>query len=250
MRLFPGTMMSDVPSSSPSQHRFATTSWTRVLKAARNGSGVEFATLCQQYWYPLYAFLRRSGISASDSEDTVQAFFAWLLESKALERADPQRGRFRSFLLVLLRQFQARQHKHESAAKRKPAGPIVSIDRQDAEARYQMHLFHTGTAEKLFEQAWAVTIIEQTMQQLREEMVRAGKGEQFETLRGMMTGQRDVSGRDAGRQLAISEGAVRVAVHRMKNRYGELLRQQVAMTLHDEEDVDIEIKELLSMVTT
>lgn len=237
-----------VPELPPTQYRFASTCWTDVLQFARGGSPQDLAVLCRHYWYPLYAYLRRSGSNTQDAEDTIQAFFAWMIESNAIKQVDPQRGRFRTFLLVLLRQFQARKHQYETAAKRMPPNALISFDQATGESLYQVQLSHSETPEALFEQAWALSLIENAMQALEEEMAAAGKSKQFDCLRGMLTGQRDVSGREAAEQLGISEGAVRIAVHRMRKRYGELLRQRVAMTVHHEQDIDTELRELITKV--
>jgi RNA polymerase sigma-70 factor (ECF subfamily) len=237
-------------SADNSEVRFATTSWTRVLLAGNGGEEArnDFATLCRDYWYPLYAFLRRSGTKAEDAEDTVQAFFAWLIESDFVQRADPARGRFRNFLMVSLRQFQAREHQFQAAAKRQPGQPVLSLDMQAGDSRYQ-HLSHHETPEVLFEQAWAMSLVELAMGQLQAEMTADGKVGQFDCLRGMLTGQRDTTGREAALRLGISEGAVRIAVHRMKRRYGELLRQQVAATVERDEDVEDELRALFAKVS-
>lgn len=245
--------MPEFPTPDTPEHshaRFATTSWTRVLRVAAGdtGAGTDFATLCQSYWYPLYAFLRRSGASPQDAEDTVQAFFAWLIESDFVQRADPARGRFRNFLMVSLRQFQSREQQFQAAAKRQPAQPLLSIDSLESDSRYQL-LGPAETPEMLFEKAWAIALIERTMQELQTEMAAAGKSAQFDCLRGMLTGQRDVSGQEAAARLGISEGAVRVAVYRLKQRYGELLRQHVAATVENEADVDDELRALFAKVS-
>jgi DNA-directed RNA polymerase specialized sigma24 family protein len=237
-------------SADNSEVRFATTSWNRVLLAGNGDeeSRGEFATLCRDYWYPLYAFLRRSGTKAEDAEDTVQAIFAWLIESDFVQRADPARGRFRNFLMVSLRQFQAREHQFQAAAKRRPTKPVLSIDSLESDSRYQL-LGPAETPETLFEKAWAISLIERSMQQLQAEMAAAGKGAQFDCLRGMLTGQRDLSGREAAERLGMNEGVVRVAVHRMEQRYGELLRQHVAATVERDEDVDDELRALFAKVS-
>ena len=237
-------------SADNSEVRFATTSWTRVLLAGTGDeeSRGEFATLCRDYWYPLYAFLRRSGTKADDAEDTVQAFFAWLIESDFVQRADPARGRFRNFLMVSLRQFQSRERQFQAAAKRQPSVPILSIDTRDGDSRYQLQA-SSESPEVLFEKAWAISLFELAMGKLQAEMTADGKAGQFDCLRGMLTGQRDTTGREAALRLGISEGAVRIAVHRMKRRYGELLRQQVAATVERDEDVDDELRALFAKVS-
>jgi RNA polymerase sigma-70 factor (ECF subfamily) len=168
------------------------------------------------------------------------------LESGVLGFADPSRGRFRGFLVAAFRQFLSRRRQYESAAKRRPLQPIVSIYTADGEARYVAEPADLDTPEKLFDRAWASGVVAAAMDRLRGEFVAAGRANRFEVFHGMMTGQRDRSAREVGQQLGISEGAVRVAVHRMRQRYGELLRAEVAATLDEGESVEDELRQLLA----
>lgn len=217
------------------------------------GGGVQsqqaLETLCQSYWYPLYAYLRRRGQSQQDAEDAVQAFLAWLLESRVIGRADPTRGRFRGFLIAALQQFVARHHQYESAAKRRPDLPLLSIDAADGACRYQLEPSHDVTPERQYEQAWALSIVDRAMQRLKAEWEQTGKGERFEALKSSLTGQRDESGRDTARRLGLSEGAVRVAIHRLKQRYGELLREEVGQTVDSVDEIDDELTYLLGALS-
>lgn len=230
---------------------FATTAWTTVLHAA--GEGVQsqqaLESLCQAYWYPLYAYLRRRGQAHQDAEDAVQAFLAWLLESGTLGRADPSRGKFRGFLVAAMQQFLARRHEYDSAAKRRPARPLLSIDSSDGARRFQLEPSHQVTPERQYEYAWALSIVERAMQRLKGEWEQAGKQDRFEALKSSLTGQSDESGRQVAQRLGLSEGAVRVAIHRLKQRYGELLREEVGQTLESPAEIDDELKYLLGALS-
>lgn len=230
---------------------FATTSWTVVVEAGADPaqSRLALGELCRRYWYPLYAFLRRRGAKAEDAEDTVQAFFCWLTESGVVGRADPTRGRFRTFLITALKQFAARRHERAAAAKRDPGRPVVSIDAAvaaDGRRRYQQEPSHDLTPDKQFEYAWAMSVIDQAMRRLRDEWEQAGKGDRFDALRESLTGPSDTSGRELAARLGMSEGAVRVAVHRLKRRYGEILREEVGCTVDGGEQVDEELNHLMT----
>lgn len=229
--------------------RFATTVWSRVLRAAASDDVTArpaMAELCQAYWYPLYAYARKRGGSPAEAEDSVQAFFAWLLEKNLLRRAEPERGRFRGFLVASFQQFLARQHAHDSAQKRRPTTPLTSINTSTGELRYDKELTDEVTPERLFEYTWALSVVQRVMDQLRAEAVAGGRVDRFDAFQGMMTDQGTTGARELGQSLGMSEGAVRVAVHRMKQRYGELLRQEIAVTLDEGEDVNEEIRYLMN----
>ena len=240
-----------LPGVVPTQHPpagFATTSWTVVIEAGADAgqSRLALGELCRRYWYPLYAFLRRRGAGAEDAEDTVQAFFCWLTESGVVGRADPARGRFRSFLITALKQFAVRRHEREAAAKRNPGRPVVSIDAADGRRRYQQEPCHDLTPDRQFEYAWAMAVVDQAMLRLRAEWERAGRGERFDALKASLTGRPDATGRELAAKLGMSEGAVRVAVHRLKRRYGEILREDVGATVDSADGVDDELQDLMA----
>jgi DNA-directed RNA polymerase specialized sigma24 family protein len=229
--------------------RFATTAWSRVLRAnAPDPAAARLALgdLCRAYWYPLYAFHRRRGASAADAEDSVQGFFTWLIESQALSYVDRERGRFRGFLVAAFRQFLAKQNEYATATKRCPAEPILSIDSAAGEARYALEPVTEATPDQLFEYAWAVAVLGRAMDRLRAEQVAAGRGDRFEAFQGMLTGQSDLSAREAGMTLGMTEGAVRVALLRLRERYRDLLREEVGATLDEGEDVESEMRQLLT----
>ena len=246
--------MSAMPSDSPNPEaaaaQFRTTSWTRIVQASAGGTDARLALgeLCQAYWYPLYAFVRRRGSSSQDAEDAVQSFLAWLIESDLFLRADPQRGRFRSFLISAFQQFLNRQFQQRTAAKRQPEKPLVSIDAAEGARLYDQELAMKYTPERQFEYAWAMAVIDRTLHRLRTEHEARGKVDLFDTLKGYLTGEEVPSGLDAARVLNRSEGAVRVAVHRLKQRFAELIREEVSQTVESEADVDAELQYLLAAI--
>lgn len=231
-----------------SSPRFATTAWSRILRAADPtdpDARPALADLCQAYWYPLYAFHRRRGASAEEAEDAVQEFFTWLMESKTLQYADPARGRFRGFLVAAFRQFLARRHEYHTAQKRCPTPAIISINATDGESRYAIEPADPATPERMFEYAWAVAVLQRALDQLRNEYA-GGKVEKLAALEGLLTGQADTTAAEVGKVIGMTEGAVRVAIHRMRKRYGELLRVEVAATIDEGEDVEAELRCLLA----
>ena len=201
------------------------------------------ATLCESYWYPVYAFVRRLGHSAADAEDLTQAFFARLLEKDFVGAADPERGRFRSFLLASVKHFLANERDRETALKRGGGAAVVSLD--DAERRYRREPSHGLTPERAFERRWALTLLERTLAALREEQERAGHAERFTRLKCFLTGEGGApSHAEVAAELGMTEGAVKVAVHRLRRRYRELLRAEIAETIADPSAVDDELREL------
>jgi len=231
---------------------FATTHWSVVL-AAREAAAPQAATalekLCRSYWYPLYAFLRRQGKTAEDAQDLTQAFFARFLEKEFIELADPGRGRFRSFLLACLKNFSAEQHRHAGRLKRGGGQTIVSWDGMTAEQRYLTEPKHDSTPESLYEKSWALTILETALARLGVELASAGKQRLFAELKGHLWGEpgaasyADLSGR-----LGMSEGALKVTVHRLRQRFRDLLREEVAHTVADAAETDDELQHLIAVV--
>ncbi len=233
---------------------FGTTRWTVVLQAGgptSDGSAAALEQLCRTYWYPLYSFARRSGVPAHDAEDLTQSFFAYLLEKDAIARADRERGRFRSFLLTTFKNYHANARVHHAAAKRGGGRTIVSLDELQAENRYQHEPQTNLSPEKLFEQKWAASLLEQVMQTLRTEYTTLGKGPLFDVLRGVIWGGRQEGGYEMlARQAGLTEGAFKVAVHRLRTRFKECLRQEVAQTVATPGEVDDELRHLLYALST
>jgi RNA polymerase sigma factor (sigma-70 family) len=229
---------------------FPTTLWTVVLHAGREEPAkvrAALAQLCQAYWYPLYSFVRRRGYSPHDAEDLTQAFFAQLLEKRGLERVDPELGRFRTFLLASLKNFLANDWDRTHARKRGGGQTIVSLDEESAESRYQLEPSHDMTPERHFERQWAMTLLDQVLDTLRDEYHAEGKGDLFDELKVVIIGQPGQY-TDIAARLRRSEGAIKVAVHRLRHRYRELMRARIAETV-DEADVEDELRHLVAVLS-
>jgi RNA polymerase sigma factor (sigma-70 family) len=230
-------------SSGPSRD-FPTTLWTVVLDSGRDEPALAraaLARLCQAYWYPLYSFVRRRGKSPHDAEDLTQAFFAQLLEKRGLERVDPEKGRFRTFLLASFKNFLANDWDKAHALKRGGGQKIVSLDEERAESRYRLEpTSHDTTPEHHFDRQWAMMLLERVLDDLRDECRADGNGDLFEELKATITGQ-PVAHADMAARLGRSEGAIKVAVHRMRQRYRELVRTRIADTV-DQRDVEDELR--------
>jgi DNA-directed RNA polymerase specialized sigma24 family protein len=226
---------------------FVATQWSVVLNAADPDSPRHracLAALCETYWLPLYAYLRRGGATSAQAEDSTQAFFTHLLSKQNLRHADPDRGRFRSFLLTCLKHFTANERQRAAAQKRGGNKPVLSFDFAAAESVYTMEPAHDMTPEKIFDRRWALTVLDRVSKRLREEFIRDGKREQFERLGPFLTQRASYA--EVAAALHTSAGAARVAVHRMRNRYRDLLREEVAQTVAGPEEIDQEIRDLLS----
>jgi RNA polymerase sigma-70 factor (ECF subfamily) len=203
--------------------------------------------LCEAYWYPLYALVRSQGYLAEDAQDLTQEFFARLLERNDFAAADRAKGRFRSYLAAALKHFLANVRDRARARKRGGGRPAISLDFNSAEGRFSREPAHSLTAEKAFARRWAVTLLEQVLGRLREECVAAGKGESFERLKVFLSGGKSAASHAAvASELAMTEGAVKVAVHRLRRRYREILRSEIARTVADPEEVEDEIRELFA----
>jgi len=231
-------------------HRvFTTTRWTVVLQAGgptSPGSAAALDQLCRSYWHPLYHYARRSGLTPTDAEDLTQSFFAHLLEKDVIARADPQRGRFRTFLLCSFRNFQSNHRAHAAAGKRGGGQPVISLDELEAEHRYHA-LPSALSPEKLYDQQWAASLLAQVMRNLQAEYTALNKGPLFKLLRQVLLGEDPATGYgELARVAGISEGAFKVAVHRLRHRYREALRQEVAQTVATPGEVEDELRHLLS----
>ncbi len=238
---------------SDSHARFATTHWSVVLAAgdkADSQCAAALQTLCQTYWYPLYAYVRHLGTGAQDAEDLTQAFFVFLLEKDRLGSLVRERGKFRSFLLTALKHFRMDQWKRASATKRGGGRKIFSLDMADAEDRFLHEPVDTTTPERLFEVNWAVTLLNRVFEQLQHEQRAQDKGEQFETLKFCLTGQRSaIPYAQLAEQLSVSESSLKVMVHRLRTRYRQLLQQEIAHTVADSEAVDEELRYLFQVLS-
>jgi RNA polymerase sigma factor (sigma-70 family) len=231
---------------------FATTHWSVVLTAREDAlpqAEEALERLCQTYWYPLYAFFRRQGCSPHDAEDLVQGFFHRLLEKKFLEAVDRRKGKFRSFLLAAAKHYLADARKHDTRQKRGGTNRALSLDVALAENRYRHEPADTVTAETLFDRRWALTLLDEAMDRLEGEHKRIGKEALFARLQPFLLGDAvGVTYREVASSLQMSEGAVKVAVHRLRARYQSLLREQVAQTVASSEEVDEEIDHLVEVL--
>ena len=231
---------------------FASTRWSIVAAAGRKESPeahAALAVLCQTYWYPLYAYARRRLGRAEDAQDLTQEFFARLVEKDYLQAADPGRGKFRSFLLTAFQRFLAKEHARAGAQKRGGDRRSLSLEFQDGEERYQHEPADPTTPETLYQRRWALTLLEQALARLRQEFTRTGRGQLFEALKGTLTG--DGTGEpyeQIGGELGMSEPAVKTAAHRLRRRYQELLRAEVAQTVASPEEVEEELRDLFAAV--
>jgi RNA polymerase sigma-70 factor (ECF subfamily) len=232
------------------KRRFATTHWS-VVAAARDSHNPEakeaLALLCGTYWYPLYAFIRRQGYSAEETQDLTQGFFAWLLERQALKSVDRERGRFRSFILVACKHYLSHERERRQAKKRGGGRTHFSLSFEEGETRYGTEPSHNVTAERLFMRRWAMTLLEQVLSRLRNEFAEKDKAETFDGLRLFLLGESSSqSHAQAAKELGMTEGAVRVAVHRLRRRFRELMREEIGRTVAAPEHVEDEVRELFA----
>jgi RNA polymerase sigma factor (sigma-70 family) len=243
------------PSATPSggvvrQPAFVTTRWSVVVTAGRTDTTRAhdaLAKLCQIYWHPLYAYVRRRGHSPEDAQDLTQEFFARLLERNWVAAADRQKGRFRSFLLSAMKHFLANEWDKARAQKRGGGQFLIPLDVATAETSCGIEPADDVTPETIFERRWALTLLEQVLRRLREEHVRDGKEKLFEQLKPTLTeASRAVRYAEMAVQLGASEGAVKVAVHRLRQRYRELLRAEIADTVASPDEIEDEIRNLFS----
>ncbi len=243
-------MNPEAPSADSAAPRdvFVTTRWTMVLSAGRKSSPHSdraLAELCQTYWYPLYAYVRRRGRTREDAEDLVQAFFARFLEKNYLEGLAAERGKFRAFLLAALKHFLANEWDRAQARKRGGGVEHLSLDWRDADDRFHLDPPDPANPERIFDREWALALLAQVITRLAAECTRDGKAELFDRAKGFLTvGQDALPYADAARELGLQEGALRVAVHRLRKRYRELLRDEIVQTLEDAAQVDEELRSL------
>ncbi len=212
-------------------------------------AGKALEHLCSTYWYPLYAFVRRAGHSAHDAQDLTQEFFARLLAKNWLRLADREKGKFRSFLLAAMRHFLANEWDRGQRLKRGGGQLVLSLDAETAETRYALEPADVTDADRIFERRWALTLLEEVLGRLRREFVAAGKATLFEELEPALTGEK-ISYPEIAARLQLNENAVRVAVHRLRLRYRDLVRQEIAETVATEEDVAGELQHLFAALSS
>jgi RNA polymerase sigma factor (sigma-70 family) len=232
---------------------FATTHWSIIVAAGDAASPQAreaLERLCRSYWYPLYAYARRRGNTAHDAQDLTQAFFLQLLEHGYLSRADPRKGRFRTFMLVALNHFLTNEWHRTRALKRGGNAVLLSWDGISAEDRFGAEPFTAENPERLFEQRWAIAVVDHAVNRLRQEFAEAGRGEIFDALKGVLTGEQVTEPYSGlARRLEMTEAAVKMTVVRLRRLFGELLREEVAHTVANEAEVDDEIRHLLRILT-
>jgi RNA polymerase sigma-70 factor (ECF subfamily) len=229
---------------------FPTTQWSRVISAGDPDAALakeSLAELCNAYWYPLYAYIRRRGYDPEKAKDLTQDFFARALEKGLFGQADPARGRFRSFLRKVCADFLANCYDWEHALKRGGGRTVLPIDAVGAEGQYARELADGLTPERIFDRSWALTLLGRVLDQLSREYDEAGKAATFEALRGELAGDTEVSSYAVvAARLGTTDGAARVAAHRLRRRYGELLRREIAATVADPAQIDDEIRDLFA----
>ncbi len=233
--------------------RFTTTRWSLVLAAGQPKparSAEALAALCELYWYPVYAFVRRQGYRSEECADLTQAFFMRVLEKEYFKAVDPARGRFRAFLCASLRHFLSNERDRAHALKRGGLHPPLSLDVDVAEGCYQLEPRDELTPEKLFDRRWALLLLERVLADLHREYHGVGKGRLFDALKGYLTGDDGPAPyAEVASTLAMSEGAVKVAVHRLRRRFRARLVDEIAETVEDPADIDGEIAYLLRAVS-
>jgi RNA polymerase sigma-70 factor (ECF subfamily) len=232
---------------------FGTTHWSVVLAAGRSDTTrarEALGRLCQSYWYPLYAYVRRRGHPTHDAQDLTQEFFARFLERQSVAAADPERGRFRSFILTAMNHFLISEWNKARAQKRGGDRQIFSMELAVAEERFNQEPADNATPEKLFERQWALTLLNEVLNRLEDEYRGAGKNDVFLALKETLTGTRESQPYEGlAAKLGMNEGAIKVAVHRLRRRYRELIRAEIASTLDFSQDIDEEMRHLFSALT-
>lgn len=229
--------------------QFRTTRWTLILKtqAPSEQSRKALSEFIEIYWFPLYAFARRKGLSPEDAQDRVQDLFQQLLEKQDwIGSADPGKGRFRTFLLTVFQRSIAKEFRRQKSQKRGGLVQTLGFDYGEAESRYQLDPYHNETAETLFDRRWAMSLLERVLKRLQSRYEDAGKGLVFERFKGFLTGASSESQKDVGARLGLTPTASKVAVHRLRKRYGEILREEILETLENPDELDQELGQLLS----
>ena len=241
-------MSANCASSTAPGDAFATTHWTVVLAAGQRhtpASDTALEQLCQSYWFPLYAYIRRRGHAKADAEDLTQVFFTRLLEKNFLANLDGEKGKFRAFLLAALKNFLAKEWDKSQTQKRGGGGAHLSLDWETADTKFQVTATQEASPDRAFDREWALALLARVIERLQAECVADGKGKLFEQLKTfLMAGGGDSAQAAVAKSLGMEEGAVRVAIHRLRKRYRALLRDEIANTLADESQVDAEMQAL------
>ena len=237
--------------SSSFMERFATTQWSIVSQAGCHSSPTAEAaleTLCERYWHPLYAYVRRRGYQPPDAQDLTQQFFAQFLQHDAFGKAAPARGRFRCYLLKSLQNFLADEWKRMRRVKRGGGQPDLSWDDERLEIRCSSQGREPTTPEQAYDEHWATTVLDHALEQLQREYAEAGRARLFDQIRDLVWGPTGASCRQMADQLGMTEGALRVASHRLRLRFRELLRAEIARTVKHPADIDDELRDLIQII--
>jgi RNA polymerase sigma-70 factor (ECF subfamily) len=230
---------------------FPTTRWTLVIAAAdshRTEARSALVSLCEGYWYPLYAYVRRRGYPADQAQDLTQDFFIRVLEGRYLDRADPDKGRFRAFILTSMKFFLADEGDRHRAQKR-GGGKVLSFEISSGEDRYQREPADSETPDRIFERRWALSVLDRVVNRLRDEFVQHGRANHFDRLKVFLLDQGETPYAALAREMGTSEGALKVAIHRLRKRYRGLLRQEIAETVADAAEVESELRHLAAALT-
>jgi RNA polymerase sigma factor (sigma-70 family) len=231
---------------------FDATHWSVVVSAgdpSSPGAQAALSRLCQAYWYPLYVYVRRQGQSAENAQDLVQGFFAQAIEKNYVASAEREKGRFRSFLLIALKRYMANEWNHAHRQRRGGGYEIVSLDEQNTELRYRAEAVDESSPEKAYERQWALTLLQQVLDRLGLEFFAPGKAEVFKELKVFLSGEKGGSYAEIGARLGMTESAVKVAVHRLRQRYRELLRLEIANTVSRPEAIEDELRHLIAALS-
>ncbi len=230
------------------RNEFPTTSWTLVVAAGdplRQDSRDALVRLCEHYWYPVYAYVRRRGNAEEEARDLTQDFFVRILEGRYLDRVDPVRGRFRTFLLNSCKYFLSDQADRARAQKR-GSGAVLPFEVGSGEERYRFEPLDIETPERIFERRWALVLLDRAVASLRDEYMRHGTGADFDRLKDFLLGQAEVPYAELARQMGATEGALKVAIHRLRKRYRMLFLREISETVSDPAEVDAEIRFLFA----
>lgn len=229
---------------------FVTTHWSLVLAAGKGSSFQAEAALeklCQMYWYPVYAYIRRRGFSEHDAKDLTQDFFARLLKKQAISRADRERGKFRAFLLSSAKNFLANEWDRSQTARRGGGQQFVSLSGPEGEGIYRLEPSDNRTPDRVFERAWATTLLNTVLGRVRDEFAAAGRLELFEQLKVFVWGEKQAQTQaELAGQMKLTEGALQVKIHRFRRRFRELLRVEIAQIVSCPEQIDGEISDLMT----
>ena len=248
------TSENSTPASTAPGDVFATTHWTVVLAAGQRNtpqSNSALEELCRTYWFPLYAYVRRHGHTKEDAEDLTQAFFARFLAKNYLEDLSAERGRFRAFLLASLKHFLTNEWKKSQRLKRGGGEVPLSLDWQTADTKFQVAATNEPSPDKVFDREWALALLSKVIERLQKECESDGKAKLFAQLKIFLTAGKDGTAQaEVAKALGMEEGAVRVAIHRLRKRYRDLLRDEIAQTLADASDVDEEMRALFGAFST